>query len=356
MRTIITRTAPFVAFMAMLLLVLGCERFAIVTPVPQLQRSPSATAEPSPSPTVAPPTLIRPTQTPLRAFATPWRPTVTPPTTPYPQPPPSTSNTALVEEIRVDITESRPVRVSVMVKGHLPDGCTRIASSTVKIEVPLITITLRTERPQEAFCTLALIPFEVTLPLDVQRLAPGAYIVDVQGVRETLIVTSRMLAPQSGQSACQPTRDGLRGYTSIANRYCLLYPEPYYTFRPEANLLLISGKPRSDVPRPLQAQLSIRQAGRADGRSIETLAKEQLQKASVQDSALIWSAFTLGGEEGVMVDGVPDGEATMRQGYIVHDGVLYVLSLSPISSANSDATSEALALWKVAIDSFVFLD
>jgi hypothetical protein len=281
-----------------------------------------------------------------------------PPATAYPPtvPSPAPSSAAMVEAIQVNIAESQPVQVSVTVMGNLPDGCTRIVGSMVEIKEPVISLTVRTERPRDAICTLALAPFEMTFPLDVQRLGPGAYIVDVHGVREPLELTAPMLLLPGAQNVCAPAGEGLRSYTSISNRFCLLYPEQYYTFRPEAPLLLISGRMRSDVPQPLQAQLAILQAGPAEGRTAEELAKERLQEVVAQGIALKWAAFMLGGEAGLMVDGAPEDETTARQGFVVHGDTLYILTLSPVAAENPQGTREALDLWEIAIASFAFLD
>ena len=260
--------------LAAALLLAGCARYATPTPAPLLQRPTSVTPEPAAAtarPTLrATPTPARATQTPPSvATSAPMRPPLFPPT-PYPPPvSPTVESAALVEAIRVNIAESQPVQVSVTVKGHLPDGCTRIVGSTVEFKESVIALTLRTARPAEMMCTLALAPFEETCPLDVRRLGPGSYIVEVHGLRQPLEVTAAMLLLPGAQNACAPAGEGLRSYTSLTNRFCLLYPEAYYVFRPEPNIVLISARPRSDLPRALMAQLEILRAGPAQGRLAE---------------------------------------------------------------------------------------
>lgn len=338
------------------LLLAGCARYAVPTPAPLLQRPTSVALEPGAA-------TARPTS---RATPTPARVTQTPPPTqpapfpPTPYPSPSTTSSvesaALVEAIQVNVAESQPVQMSVTVKGHLPDGCTRIVGSTIEFKEPVIALTVRTARPPEAMCTLALVPFEETFPLDVRRLGPGSYIVEVHGLRQPLELTAAMLLLPGAQTFCIPAGEGMRAYTSLTNRFCLLHPAAYYVFRPEPNLVVISARLRSNLPRALVAQLEILRQGPAQGRSAEQWAKERLAEVIAQGAALSWGTFTLGGETGVLVDGAPQGEFVTRQGYVMHADTLYILTLSPFQADEPESLEEALALWDAVVASFVFLD
>lgn len=88
---------------------------------------------------------------------------------------------AAIEGVEILILESFPVQVHVVIRGNLPDGCSKLrppepvrVDNTFKVEV-------LTERPADAVCTTAVVPFEETVPLDVYGLPAGTYTVDVNG-------------------------------------------------------------------------------------------------------------------------------------------------------------------------------
>ncbi len=72
------------------------------------------------------------------------------------------------------------------IQGHLPDGCTAVETVAQAMQGDRIVVSLFTRRDAEALCTEALVPFSHTLTLETRSLAPGDYVVDVQGVTATL--------------------------------------------------------------------------------------------------------------------------------------------------------------------------
>ena len=105
-----------------------------------------------------------------------------------------TGDNSLVESVIVLVRETDPVEVQVEVRGNLRDGCTRLRDARVRREGDVFRIALPTVRPADAMCTMALVPFEVTIALDVEGLAAGTYTVDVNGV------TARFELPQDAPS------------------------------------------------------------------------------------------------------------------------------------------------------------
>jgi hypothetical protein len=87
---------------------------------------------------------------------------------------------AFVDEIDVLILESFPVQVNVVVRGNLPDGCTYLDEVEEEREGNTIKLTLWTTRDPDAMCTMALVPFEEVVSLDVYGLEAGEYTVVVQ--------------------------------------------------------------------------------------------------------------------------------------------------------------------------------
>ena len=83
---------------------------------------------------------------------------------------------ATVESIEIVIAESFPVQVFAILRGHLGDGCTEITSITSR--GPLdnrFDIEITTQRPSEAMCTQALVPFEHNVPIPAYGLLAGDY-------------------------------------------------------------------------------------------------------------------------------------------------------------------------------------
>jgi hypothetical protein len=111
---------------------------------------------------------------------------------------PVTIGQANVESVEIQLLESFPVQVNLLVKGNLPDGCTELdqvnvtfdeASNTFNVEVT-------TQRPADAMCTEALVPFEETIPLDVHGLPAGTYTVEVNRVTDVFTLNVDNVAPE----------------------------------------------------------------------------------------------------------------------------------------------------------------
>ncbi len=94
-------------------------------------------------------------------------------------------NLAMVDAIGIRILESDPVQVEVVVRGNLADGCTQINETLVSREGNQYQVILTTQRPPDAICTQALVPFEEIISLDIEDASPGEYTVDVNGVVDT---------------------------------------------------------------------------------------------------------------------------------------------------------------------------
>ena len=84
---------------------------------------------------------------------------------------------AIIDVIEIVFMESFPLQVFAVIKGNLPDGCTVISDYKTEHDGNNFQIHLNTQRPDDAVCTLALIPFEETISLDVYGLPAGTYTV-----------------------------------------------------------------------------------------------------------------------------------------------------------------------------------
>ncbi|MDY6846223.1 MAG: hypothetical protein SVP52_03710 [Chloroflexota bacterium] len=92
---------------------------------------------------------------------------------------------AKVESMSINVMESFPVQVSVTMSGYLPDGCTKIYEITAPREEQTFTIDIVTRKPIDVACTMALVPFEETISLDVEGIPAGEYTVQYGGFVET---------------------------------------------------------------------------------------------------------------------------------------------------------------------------
>ena len=91
-----------------------------------------------------------------------------------------------VDDLKINIMESFPLQVSVTVIGNLPDGCTRIVDSKAEmIDESTFVLQIFTERPEDMMCTMALVPFEENINLDVKGLPAGTYTVNGFGLENS---------------------------------------------------------------------------------------------------------------------------------------------------------------------------
>jgi inhibitor of cysteine peptidase len=122
---------------------------------------------------------------------------------PSPTPEPGTGNgdvirgEPMVESVDVQILESFPVQVQAVVRGNLADGCTALDEVTTTREGNLFRIRLTSVRPADAVCTLALVPFEEVVSLDVLGLPAGEYTVDANGVTATFTLAMDNVLPEA---------------------------------------------------------------------------------------------------------------------------------------------------------------
>lgn len=116
-------------------------------------------------------------------------------------PGPIVSMSATVGEIEIVILESFPVQVHVVIRGDLPDACTRIASVSVRRSGERFDVAIVAERERDAICAQVLTPYEETVALSVHGLAAGTYLVDVHGVTASFVLDVDNLPQGRGYGA-----------------------------------------------------------------------------------------------------------------------------------------------------------
>jgi putative hemolysin len=104
-----------------------------------------------------------------------------------------------VHAVSARLLESFPVQVHVVIEGSLPDGCTAIDRVDQRLdqEEKLFWIEITTVRVGDDGCPQGLVPFEEVVPLDVQGLPAGIYVVDADGVRETFTLEADNAPPDA---------------------------------------------------------------------------------------------------------------------------------------------------------------
>lgn len=107
-----------------------------------------------------------------------------------------TGGRAYVESVEVRLLESFPVQAEIVIRGNLSDGCTTIAEIRQERTDSTFNLTIVTNRPADAVCTEALVPFAETISLDIHGLPAGAYTVSVDGQTATFSLATDNVMPE----------------------------------------------------------------------------------------------------------------------------------------------------------------
>ncbi len=96
---------------------------------------------------------------------------------------------ASVDTLDVRILESFPVQVTVSVQGNLADPCVTLGSvtSAYSAQSKTFTLALPIFRPADTtiMCAAVLVPYNRTVPLNVQNLSAGTYTVIAGDIKKT---------------------------------------------------------------------------------------------------------------------------------------------------------------------------
>jgi len=132
--------------------------------------------------------------------------------------------------------------------------------------------------------------------------------------------------------------------TNASMDYCFAFPEGF-THSGEVEHTVVVGT----GPDPGLLWVDVADAG---GRTAQDVADEE----AAADPGLNppRSTPTLGGEEAVMLDGLP-GQDAVRRVYIVHDGQLYTLTFSPYKSGRAAADAQMETLYATVAPSWVWI-
>lgn len=74
--------------------------------------------------------------------------------------------------------------------GNYPDGCSTLGEIETTVTGDTISVTALADSPPDAMCTMALVPFEETIPLDLSQVEPGEYTVVVNETATTTVTVN----------------------------------------------------------------------------------------------------------------------------------------------------------------------
>jgi len=93
---------------------------------------------------------------------------------------------AVLESMTLNIMESFPIQISATLSGYLPNGCIKIDQVNVLRDEKTFMVKIITKRPTgDVSCTMAIVPFEETVSLEVAGLPAGEYTVQSDEISET---------------------------------------------------------------------------------------------------------------------------------------------------------------------------
>jgi inhibitor of cysteine peptidase len=98
---------------------------------------------------------------------------------------------AQVDSLEINLLGTPPsVRVQVVARGNLPDGCTKVTDISQKRDGNTFTVTLGTFRAPNVMCIQVITPFIQTVDLNVAGLKAGTYTVNVDGVSKQFTLSA----------------------------------------------------------------------------------------------------------------------------------------------------------------------
>jgi hypothetical protein len=147
---------------------------------------------------------------------------------------------------------------------------------------------------------------------------------------------------------CPPTTEDTELLIVKEHTYCLLYPSGYTVERPnpEETVLVVGSLLNVSEPR-LYIKVSD-----ANGRTLQQAADAVV--ADFPGFEIVRSSATIGGQEAVVLDGVP-GQDISRQVLTVYAGRLYQFTFVPANQDAGEVYARMQELYTTVADSLVFL-
>ncbi len=92
-----------------------------------------------------------------------------------------------IESVDVQVRETMPVQVAVVVKGYLNDSCTTLHNIAQQRDGQTITLTITKQRPKGLDCAQVISEFSETITLEGD-FPPGTYTLRVNDMEQTFTV------------------------------------------------------------------------------------------------------------------------------------------------------------------------
>ncbi len=153
---------------------------------------------------------------------------------------------ATVENIQIQLLESMPVQVKVLVGGYLNDSCSAVDRIVKERNGNSFQVTIFAKRTGDQVCAQAVYPFQELVDLEVLGLPAGTYSVDVNGVQDQFVLladnqpidTTASISGVIWHDLCALAVDE-RGNPAQATPGCIKINDTTY----EGNGVLESGEP-----------------------------------------------------------------------------------------------------------------
>jgi hypothetical protein len=87
---------------------------------------------------------------------------------------------AFVDTLQIEILETFPVQVNALLQGNLATPCSKLNPAVTNLVDNTFVIELSATQPSENACIQVLSPFNLTVPLQVEGLPKGEYVVQSQ--------------------------------------------------------------------------------------------------------------------------------------------------------------------------------
>ncbi len=265
---------------------------------------------------------------------------------------------AVVEGLFVTLDETQP-KVSVTVQGYLPDGCTSIEEMTIDRQGQIFLLKILTnDVDPNVSCTMAIVPFDETIELDVAGLAPGEYTVSCGEFEDSFTIDGDSPAEPEDQTCPTPQEgESLMQYANraLAYGFCFLVPEGFERQTGEAQpaFKVIGPDYEGEGMLANQAVLSIEIEPRAGLTLEESVAQKNEEIAA---GAELWQEdLTLDGIPAILVEGYP-AQIGVRVVWAAFGDQIFRLTFSPLSPDDQpEATGDMDLLFEKVTDTWVFL-
>ncbi len=155
-------------------------------------------------------------------------------------------------------------------------------------------------------------------------------------------------APAPQPATLTPGGTGIETVRLGSLDFCFSYPQGY-TLLPYGESVEVVGPYSGSGPEPGMMWIDVSDA---QGRTAEDVADEELGYVAGLNPPRY--AVMLGGEEAVVLDGMP-GQNLVRRVYIVHAGKLIIPTFSPYGSDNAFASDQMEALYAAVTSSWVWI-